>query len=495
MAFKKLFPALTLGTALGLLPLLSSCSDDVSSSGNVQENAYEKLPPMGGTQQSIYELGKCSEDKWGVRIFVEEEFAFYVCAKNGLWVRITLEEMENPPLEPSGQDDEGNLYSSPYDYSSSSPSGYSSSSWQCRGDIYAWRTEGRFYAYPNDVAPQDSADTHIATGGVYLKLPAAGKYYLSILKDDKLEHAPKLQLFTFSNYDETIEAKDSLGRWFYYFETPYKYTHYDLRRTMLVDDNCDVPLPAIKDFRLEGEGSYSTHFNINLISIGKYMGTSDKVTLDGLAEKIKSRFNEAMNGGGVYVDNVRLLYATDHPSYGNEFTNDSGYVLPYSIYNSDFEKLGNWPGNSNSLNIILGYYIAKKSVLGYAGEFSAALNGATGGMSYIIAGTHYQKDTSIKQTSATELVNTIVHEAGHYLGLHHTSASAEEIDNDPDKSNVEDGIEDTPYCKSANKSSLLVDLCDDRYNIIFPYSSDKTEASFTEGQMELLRKNLSLMEH
>ena len=44
-----------------------------------------------------------------------------------------------------------------------------------------------------------------------------------------------------------------------------------------------------------------------------------------------------------------------------------------------------------------------------------------------------------------------------------------------DQSNVEDGLEDTPYCKAINTS----------YNF----------ANYTDNQLEIIRKNLTLMEH
>ena len=479
------------------LVILGACSDDSSSFvESEQEEAFG--PPI--SERSIYELGKCNDKKLGIKVFVEEEFAYYVCAQRGLWIKISIEDIEEPQSgtsEMSWSSASEESFPGDEDYEYSSEGATSSSSGQCVADIHAWHTEG-FYAQPNDEAPQDSADSYVAIGGVYLKLPAAGKYSLSIKKDPSIDAPPKLQLFAgYASYDKTVDAADSLGRWYYSFETPYSFTDYQLFRTMLVDENCEIPLVQVQDFKLEGEGKYSTHFNVNVIQVGKYMGTSDGASLESLVSAVKSRFNEAMNGGGVYVDNVTLLKASEHPTFGSDFSSDSGYVLPYSTYNTDYSILSSWSGHENALNIILGYYIESESTLGFAGRFSAGLNGAPGSRSYVIAGTHYKKGKSIKKSSAADIVNTIVHEAGHYLGLRHTSASEHDLAQDGDQSNVEDGIEDTPYCKVANTSSDEYKLksCGDRNNIVFPYSSEERDVAFTAGQMNMLRKNISLMEH
>jgi hypothetical protein len=232
--------------------------------------------------------------------------------------------------------------------------------------------------------------------------------------------------------------------------------------------------------------------------MGKYMGTSDGLSAEALAEALKSRFNLAFSGSDVTVDKVNLLYSTDHPTYGSSFSEDEPYVLAASLYQTDYEQVSNWSGYENSLDIILGYYINKENVLGFAPRFGASLNGSTGGYSYVIIGTHYKSDLSSSKTynqSSDAIVETIVHESGHYLGLRHTSSSMNDMANTIDKSNVEDGLGDTPYCAAVNTSTDYGN-CGDRYNLIFPYSTDGyAEDSYTPNQLELIQKNLMLMEH
>lgn len=372
---------------------------------------------------------------------------------------------------------------------------------KCPVSIYA--SSSMLDITPNDWAAQDSAGRRLANGGAYLRVIPGGSYTLSFNKTSG-HQAPVLylqQITTRSNRKTYyVPAVDTLGRWFYSFTLPESRTNAlaSYLTALYNESDCSLFAEETPQVHLSGFGSYSSHFEVNLIIMGKYMGTSDGLSAEALAEALKSRFNLAFSGSDVTVDKVNLLYSTDHPTYGSSFSEDEPYVLAASLYQTDYEQVSNWSGYENSLDIILGYYINKENVLGFAPRFGASLNGSTGGYSYVIIGTHYKSDLSSSKTynqSSDAIVETIVHESGHYLGLRHTSSSMNDMANTIDKSNVEDGLGDTPYCAAVNTSTDYGN-CGDRYNLIFPYSTDGyAEDSYTPNQLELIQKNLMLMEH
>lgn len=104
------------------------------------------------------------------------------------------------------------------------------------------------------------------------------------------------------------------------------------------------------------------------------------------------------------------------------------------------------------------------------------------------------------QRSSEQIINTIVHETGHYFGLRHTTSNPSELKNDIDKSNVEDGLKDTPYCKAIHLydiGNIDVSMCKDASNILFPYNYTNRiiNKAYTAGQIRLFKKNLTLIEH
>jgi len=373
-----------------------------------------------------------------------------------------------------------------------------SKSEKCNAKVSLGNFTSLFPIIPNDFAAQDSAEHRISTTGTYLRILPGASYTLSFDKVESLT-APILAIFS-TRQKYTIEAVDTLGRWFYSFTIPESdkntLTSY---YTALYDFNdCSFFKGKTSHVHLSGFGSYSTHFNINLIIMGKYMGTSDNVSAEALVKSLQDRFNIAFAESDIHVDKVHLLYAANHPKYGSAYNDDEPYILTASLYNSDYAKISQWSGYEKSLNIILGYYIDKESILGFAPRFGAALNSQGTGYSYVIVGTHYKNDLSsstVYSQPADMILETIVHESGHYFGLRHTSSSMSDLSKDFDKSNVEDGLEDTPYCEAIN-TSYDYSNCGDRYNLEFPYSTDGyAKDAFSLNQLEIIRKNLMLMEH
>ncbi|MBP5246822.1 MAG: hypothetical protein J6Z31_03095 [Fibrobacter sp.] len=351
---------------------------------------------------------------------------------------------------------------------------------------------------PNDYAAQDSAEHRLANTGAYLRILPGASYTLSF--DKVKEQTAPVLLISSVNQKYSIGAVDSVGRWFYSFTLPStsKNTLTSYYTALYNANDCSTFNGKTSNVHLSGFGNYSTHFNINLIIMGKYMGTSDEISAEAFAKALHERFNLAFAESDIHVDKVNLLYASDHPKYGSSYSDDEPYVLTASLYNSDYSEISQWSGHEKALDIILGYYISKANILGFAPRFGAALNGNGSGYSYVIVGTHYKNDltsSTVYSQTSDAILETIVHESGHYFGLRHTSSSISDMSNDFDRSNVEDGLKDTPYCAAINTSYDYVN-CKDRYNLVFPYATDGyADDSYTADQLELIRKNLMLMEH
>ena len=534
--------------------ILIGCSEN---SANVSSEA--SAASASQITQSGYDLGSCTIDKIGLEILVYEEMAYYICSQGGLWVRMTVKDYMASNAESSSAEDfssssdESYAYSEPAEevsssshlpsemisssskldaeFSSSSSSddasfsyneqgseSSSSSAFQklssesmaelffsstsgpqkCNADISLGKFNSLLPLVPNDFAAQDSAEHRLASTGTYLRILPGASYTLSF---DKVEghNAPILAIAS-TRQKYSIEAVDTLGRWFYSFTLPKssKNTLTSYYTALYNPDDCSIFTEKTSHVHLSGFGNYSTHFNINLIIMGKYMGTSDGVSAEELAKALQARFNLAFSGSEIQVDKINLLYAVDHPKYGSAYTSDEPYILTASLYNSDYSEISQWTGYENSLNIILGYYIDKKNILGFAPRFGAALNGQGTGYSYVIVGTHYKSDldsNTVYNQASSMILETIVHESGHYFGLRHTSSSISDMSKDFDLSNVEDGLRDTPYCAETN-TSYNYGNCADRYNLEFPYSTDGyADDSYTADQLEIIRKNLMLMEH
>ena len=65
---------------MGMALVLNACG---ASSSSEPQNEEKELPQDGSTVETIYDLGKCSSDREGDVVFVEEDEAYYKCKKKG----------------------------------------------------------------------------------------------------------------------------------------------------------------------------------------------------------------------------------------------------------------------------------------------------------------------------------------------------------------------------------------------------------------------------
>ena len=384
--------------------------------------------------------------------------------------------------------------------------------------------------FPNDSAQNDSAAANLSHG-ISLRVHPQATYQLSFDVDPNYE-APELQLFRiYTNTERThydfkqvraIEPTIVNGRYVYEFtceeNNPTSWA------TSLVLDGDYFP-GKTRNIHLKGNGAYSDHLSLNLIVVGNVEEEVEDFTIKELAQELLKSFRKYYSS--ITIDTLYIRHADEHPTLGKKYPRDEPWIAR-NDENIMLSELGGWPGIENALDIVLVLYIDSEGILGYSDLFSGNLGGGNG--STVLLGAHYitpyGKEESISMKS---IVETTIHETGHFFGLRHTTttqADLSQIIDDfdfGDYSNVEDGFKDTPYCGLAQKYGLLkepakdwqhpnrlyrtvvfekansapfsIQDCPDANNMMFPTEIGAQELIFSKTQLETIRKNLMIFPH
>ena len=383
-----------------------------------------------------------------------------------------------------------------------------------------------FFSYaPNDMAANDSVSANLAHG-VKLSVHPNASYELSFKKDPSVSEIPILQLFhLYLNEDSTayygkkirtLEPKEINGRYVYNFICEER-DNAEWATSLSVETS--FYRGRTDSVRFIGSGAYSDHFSLNLVVVGKHTLTSDSVDVEGIAQKTLEAFRKYYTS--VHIDTIYIRYADKHPTLGKKYPANEPWLAGKSSEDMFLYELGGWPedGVREALDIVYVYRIEREMTIGYASLFSGNLGG--GAFSTVLVGNYVMSSEGARSErllSSAEIVETILHETGHFFGLRHTSATRRDLKGD--MSNIEDGLTDTPFCgyfltstlyKQSGRSDFVssgcrencaisrndpIYACPDLDNIMFPVTVDCNEgASFTNQQMEIIRSSLMIFPH
>lgn len=392
-----------------------------------------------------------------------------------------------------------------------------------------------YFSYaPNDMAANDSISANL-THGVKLSVHPNASYELSFKKDPLVSGVPELQLFhLYLNSDSTayygkkirsLQPKEIDGRFVYTFICEEK-DNAEWATSLSIDGA--FYKGRTDSVRWIGSGAYSDHFSLNLVVVGKHTLTSDSVGVEELAEKTLQAFRKYYTS--VHIDTIYIRYADQHPTLGSKYPANEPWLAGRSSSDMFLYELGGWPEEhvKEALDIVYVYRIERELTIGYASLFSGNLGG--GALSTVLVGNYVMSSEGSKKErllSSDEIVETILHETGHFFGLRHTTSTMNDFSVSHDMSIIEDGLEDTPYCVELLRRRLLkssvvepsvpqrpvmpgefyervfwdasdaqaIADCPDAKNFMFPATMDESFEGFSEQQLELIRRNLMIFPH
>lgn len=382
--------------------------------------------------------------------------------------------------------------------------------------LYPINSSFDYRLFPNDAATNDSAAAHLAEG-IVLRVSPFGKYVLSFEGDTSFS-PPQLQLFriyyrqgeSYISNVRKIEPEIEEGRFVYRFvceeSKPTSWV------TSLLGEENTFYKGKVQRLAFKGEGIYPESFSLRFVQVGRFTGTTDSLTFEQLSKKIYKKFKEYFTG--IEIDTFYIAKAEEITSESS-FPSDKPFIFPYAEATNEnifYPELTSAIDEKESaaLDLVIGHLIDLPGVLGYSALFAGSMLDSAPA---VVLATHSETFDGIEMLPSEEIAISAIHETGHFFGLRHTTATSSEMLSENDYSNVEDGIADTPFCGSliASKIPALMKKslpwnpifrtiaearlsCPDESNIMYPLSYGN-EQSFSEKQLEIIRRNLTLTRH
>lgn len=385
-----------------------------------------------------------------------------------------------------------------------------------------------YWMYPNDMAKNDSAAANLAHGVILLVHPNAS-YELSFDVDPTAE-APTMQLFRlYSDANKvntkmrkvrTLKPKEVDGRYVYSFVCEENELSY--WAVSLVEDDHFYE-GTVQNVRFLGEGAYSDHLSLNLVLVGNVEENLNGFTVEDLSRELLNSFRKYYSS--VVIDTLYVNRSGEHPTLGAKFPNNRPWVASDdSPEGMMFHEFGNWPSAVEALDIVLVHYIDIYGVLGYSDLFGGNLKG--GKRSTVVLGANVKEYGGATPSTLAVIVQTALHETGHFFGLRHTTATSDDLSAFNDYSNIDDGFSDTPVCAGLRKKAMakegvgratdirvrlrntrlpdiagnnlasnIQSLCPDVLNTMFPLDVNQVYGGFSGQQLATLRANLMIFPH
>ena len=384
-----------------------------------------------------------------------------------------------------------------------------------------------FSIFPNDQAPNDSIAANL-THGISLDVHPSAEYQLSFDEDPSFE-PPVLQLFRVNKNNRyrqvrTLKAERSGGRLVYRFVCEESSA---TEWVTTLEQSGTFYKGKVSNVRFEGDGAYSSVLSLNLIAVGNVEEDLGDISLREFGDELLAAFRHYYTS--ITIDTLYVNRAHEHPTLGGNYPANLPWVAEYGSAGMMLSELGAWPGAEKALDIVLVHAINSEGILGTSSLFGGGLGG--GIASTILLGTSVVAPYNTeKRESLESIVETAVHETGHYFGLRHTTSTKADMQHlvdgidYGDYSNIEDGLDDTPFCSELFKSGLLkasgsvnsdvviypphkkyslyqrslIDMtaeCPDAENVMFPTTVKNRSLKFSDQQLQLIRKSLMIFPH
>lgn len=308
--------------------------------------------------------------------------------------------------------------------------------------------------YPNDAIHGDSALVQFRRG-VFLEVRPSGSYSLTI--EYSGSDVPELNLFDIEadNYNPTIIQGTASGSSIIYeweeassssISPQYYIASLTSGNSLLKSNISSLEYSAV------GQTARPLGINVHFIGVDERYETPEAKST--LAEAIFNTMSTIY--GDVPMGDFTVISGVDHPKYGSQITGSDNvsFDLDWNVnlgnrgsINLDSLSGGLPSSQIGNLDVVIVPFIEGDGFVGLAPFFGRSLNSGLASVAVVGASTQIFgfSGSELVENSDSLIANTMAHEIGHFLGLRHTTATANDILSGDDRSIQDDGLASTPF--------------------------------------------------